>query len=541
MRHRLHWHRLPPRLAGAIVGAVLATGAMGVAASGGSPSGPAPHPNRLAAASSRLDSRPTAWILAYAHFDQVIGGRGVAGKLRDATFYEVLNLKQKPSTLLPAVGTLDFHSYARMRQVLSQPLPSYIRAVIYDNERNASTPPAEQARPAYYTTLAVALANARHLKIICDYIEPDRVPGGVVPASDVVALDTVQQSERSVSAYEAKVRQLVAAIHAVRPGVPIAAGLSSDPARPKILASVLADDMDAVQPLVNGFWLNVPAPGVGCAQCGLPEPGVMAAALQQWRPSAAAGATALGARIRGAAWILAASAVAKLPAADELWLRRQGTVAVLQPAKATGGSSGVESRWADATSLSAAASVAANSHAADLFAAILLDLERWPFTPTAEQSSPVRTAQEAAAAAHRTGLDLVEAPALDLFAGARSPAAAMLAAHLYGRLARVVDGIEIQAQGLELHPSAYRSFVLAAVAQARSAHPGIPIWVGLSTNPSAGVPTLATLLADVRSVRSEVQGFWLNIPSPGPACPRCHASDPALGAALLHAFGAPAP
>ena len=522
-----------------VLGALVAAGPWAFAgsfAAGASPSAV----SRQAPAPSPAASRPTAWILAYAHFDQVVGAAGVAAKLKHATVYEVVNLRQKPSTLLPVVATLDFHSYARMRGVLSGPLPGYIRAVIYDNERYANTPADEQAHPAAYTRLAVALAHAHHLKIICDDILPDRVPGGVVADCDVVGLNTVQQSERRVAVYRAKVSRLVAVIHAARPGVPITAGLSSNPVGPPVHASVLAQDMDAVEGLVNGFWLNVPAPGVGCPRCGLPRPQVMARALSEWEPSAA-GVAGPGARLGAIAWIMAASGLSKLDAADQAWFERRARVAVLEPGSAPRGPEGAFRPWADATSLAAVKRIVGRSRAGGGFAAILLDIERWRFTPSGEAAHPVQTALQAASAAHRAGLGLVVAPALDLAHGTRSPVQTLLGADLYGRLARVADGVEVQAQGLERDPSAYRSFVLAAVAQMRSAHPGIPVWAGLSTNPTSGVPTLAMLLADIRAVDGVVQGFWLNVPAPGPFCPRCHASDPALADALLHVFGAPAP
>ncbi|PSR34994.1 MAG: hypothetical protein C7B46_02185 [Sulfobacillus benefaciens] len=115
-------------------------------------------------------------------------------------------------------------------------------------------------------------ADAHRMTSICDDILPSRGSGGVVPGCTIIGLNTVQQSERSVALYTEKVSVLVRRIHAVRPQAAIVAGLSTNPAGGPVTAQELARDILATRQLVSGYWLNVPAPGIGCPSCREPDP-----------------------------------------------------------------------------------------------------------------------------------------------------------------------------------------------------------------------------------------------------------------------------
>ncbi len=159
---------------------------------------------------------------------------------------------------------------------------------------------------------------------------------------------------------------------------------------------------------------------------------------------------------------------------------------------------------------------------------VLYDPEAWAFTPVAEQQNPVQAATAAAAVAHAHGIRLIVAPALDLTTvlakGGTGPDwRQFLDLDLVGRLAKVADVVELQAQSLEQDTSVYTAFVQAAAAQASAARPGIDLLAGLSTNPP-GVPIEARQLTSaIQATRSLVDGYWLNVPAPGARCPACNA------------------
>jgi hypothetical protein len=171
---------------------------------------------------------------------------------------------------------------------------------------------------------------------------------------------------------------------------------------------------------------------------------------------------------------------------------------------------------------------------------VLYDPEAWVFTPATEQQNPVQAATAAAAVAHAHGLRLIVAPALDLTTvlapGGTDPGwRQFLDTDLVGRLAKVADVVELQAQSLEQDTSVYTAFVQAAAAQASAARPGIDLLAGLSTNPPGVVMEARQLTAAVQATRSVVDGYWLNVPVPGMQCPTCNAARPGIAVQVLRA------
>ena len=169
---------------------------------------------------------------------------------------------------------------------------------------------------------------------------------------------------------------------------------------------------------------------------------------------------------------------------------------------------------------------------------VLYDPEAWVFTPVAEQQNPVQAATAAAAVAHAHGLRLIVTPAIDLATvldpnGKGPEWRQFLDLDLAGRLAKVADVIEIQAQSLEQDTSVYAAFVQAAAAQATAARSGIDLLAGLSTNPPGVAIDATELTAGVRATRSVVDGYWLNVPARGAQCPTCHAAQPEMAAQVL--------
>jgi len=170
--------------------------------------------------------------------------------------------------------------------------------------------------------------------------------------------------------------------------------------------------------------------------------------------------------------------------------------------------------------------------------AVLYDPEAWSFTPLAEQSDPVSAAAAAASAAHAEGLQLIVAPALNLTTvlapGSRTPRSQLfLELGLAERLARHADVLEFQAQSLERDTAQYASFVAAAARQARQVSPRIGLLAGVSTNPPGAEVDSSQLVAAIQAGRDHVDGFWLNIPGPGPRCPTCNPIRPDVGITAL--------
>jgi hypothetical protein len=302
-----------PRLAIPLAVALLTGGCRAAPATGPAPPTLPPR----APVTSRLPS--LIWVLAASHFNQVVAVSSVRALFSAGTVYEPMTARQSPSPLVRVIPTADFHSEALLADaIVHHTLPRGVKAVIYDNERFPNTPADEQANIAHYSQLAAALAARAGLQSICDFIQPDRLPRAErtpvheVPDCSIIGLNTVQQSERQVGAYREVVARAVAVIRKVRPDVPIIAGLSANPRGAPVTAAELAADMRATVGLVDGFCLNVPAPGVGCPACHQPNPALMAEALARFAAHPGAGTTrhASGVAAAGAMrWVIAVSAL----------------------------------------------------------------------------------------------------------------------------------------------------------------------------------------------------------------------------------------
>jgi hypothetical protein len=153
--------------------------------------------------------------------------------------------------------------------------------------------------------------------------------------------------------------------------------------------------------------------------------------------------------------------------------------------------------------------------------AVLYDNEHWPLTPPDEQADPVRYYQKAEALVHAAGYVFIATPG----------------ATVVPSVAAYADVVDVQAQEVQATPSEYSGKVLPVVKEIRRANPKVIIVSGLSTNPRRGIPTAAQLVADAKSVASYVQGYWLNVPAPGPACPRCGQPHPQIGIRFLQLLG----
>lgn len=172
--------------------------------------------------------------------------------------------------------------------------------------------------------------------------------------------------------------------------------------------------------------------------------------------------------------------------------------------------------------------------------AVLYDPESWGRTPASEQARPAHSIALAGAAAARAHIRLYVSPGLDLVSRLRpgTPrSAAYLALGLAAAAARAGAVVVVQAQSLEHDPKRYAAFVRSAAADARSVRRGATVLTGLSTNPSGPPVTLPELQRDVTATMGVTQGYWLNVPGRGAACPGCGLPRPDLGRELLDWIG----
>jgi hypothetical protein len=301
-----------------------------------------------------------------------------------------------------------------------------------------------------------------------------------------------------------------------------------------------ARDQGGLRPGAAGLAITFSAVAAACmlAACSAASPGSTTSAPLTSGPEPTGSASA-----PAPAWLLTRSALSQLVADQAVrnQLRRSQVYELLQP-----GQEPLAAVAADVVVVfDSAAALEQAVTGGQLPAAtygVLYDPEAWSFTPAAEQQDPVRAATQAAAVAHAHGLRFIVTPALNLTGvlnpGSREPRwQQFLGLDLAGRLARVADAIELQAQSLERDTGTYSAVVRAAAGQPISANPRISVLAGLSTNPPGSPVASRQLTAAIQATRSVVDGYWLNIPGQGPRCPTCNAPRPDIAIQTLLTLG----
>lgn len=172
--------------------------------------------------------------------------------------------------------------------------------------------------------------------------------------------------------------------------------------------------------------------------------------------------------------------------------------------------------------------------------AVLYDPEGWQMTPPEEQRDPAAAACRAAPIVHAHNKLLIVTPATNLvrFLAPGSIAdgqrfATFAKTAVAGRIAPCADVYEIQAQGAESDAGEFQQFVRSVAHQARTANPHVVILAGISTNPMGRRVSARDVFKAVQSVRTDVDGFWLNIPAAGKFCPTCGEPQPKVAVDLL--------
>lgn len=194
---------------------------------------------------------------------------------------------------------------------------------------------------------------------------------------------------------------------------------------------------------------------------------------------------------------------------------------------------------------------------------VLYDDEDWSLTPKAEQRDPGTYMRRFVAAAHAAGYAAILAPAVDLARAMPCYRPADSAAVNYVDDCAIPslvgaagpDVYEVQAQLYQSDTSlsplcdCYAWLVLQSVREARLASPAgtalLDVLAGLSTNQAGRVAAPATLETDTSNtspadVAAAVNGYWLNLPERGTACPQCvPGGAPQVAVAYLESLGYP--
>ncbi len=153
---------------------------------------------------------------------------------------------------------------------------------------------------------------------------------------------------------------------------------------------------------------------------------------------------------------------------------------------------------------------------------IIYDPETWSATPFSEQTNPLGFEQKAFSLVHQHGMKLIFTPANDLtkvlagsaIASGQSKYNEFLNLGIASKGAPYTDMFELQAQQDEGYPG-FSSYVSSALNQIRQSNPSCIVLVGIGSNPGGRTVSYQTILNDYASVKSQVSGFWFNMPGTG--------------------------
>lgn len=274
--------------------------------SGGTPTTAAPAPGSTFQLPATLGSstRPY-WILEKFSVSPLLDA-GLSESMLAAyfdnpqTFLIVKSANPAKDPLLPnATYVMSFADYQQMVDAISSgSIPSYIKWILYDDEKWPSTPVAQQQQPFTYEAEAQTVAHEHGLGLIFTpaanlttvlstaYSNATKYDGytglGIAsqaaPHADVLEIQA--QQDESAPGFNSFVSSVVSQAQATNQRALIMVGLTTAaPRQAAVTPQLLLNDYATTRPLVSGYWLNIPG-----GQGGPRDPQVAVAFLQALAP-----------------------------------------------------------------------------------------------------------------------------------------------------------------------------------------------------------------------------------------------------------------
>lgn len=243
---------------------------------------------------------PGRWLLSGVALDMLLPNPVARSLGASPNTYLIVNNKLD---LVPqgsrATLVASYTSYSAINYALTHATISpRIKAILYDYESWSLTPRYEQLNYVTYEQRAEEVAHQHGLLLIAtpsvglaNVLEPGSEPvfskylslgiaANAARYADVVDIQA-QGSQLDPSKYADFVTAATAQARAANPNVVVLAGISTNPSGPSIPLSDLLSVVQQTMNVVDGYWLNVPVPGVSCPDCNAPQPQLADALLDQ--------------------------------------------------------------------------------------------------------------------------------------------------------------------------------------------------------------------------------------------------------------------
>ncbi len=215
------------------------------------------------------------------------------------TFLIVKSAHPAKDPLLPnATYVVSFADYQQLVDAISAgSIPSYVKLVLYDDEKWPATPLAQQQQPFTYEAEAETLAHQHGLGLVftpaanlstvlstaySNATKYDGYTGLGIASQSAAHADVVEiqgQQDEGTSGFNGFVSAAVSQAQATNPRALVMVGLTTSAPHQAITSQLLLNDYAATRPMVSGYWLNVPG-GLG----GPRNPQVAVAFLQALAP-----------------------------------------------------------------------------------------------------------------------------------------------------------------------------------------------------------------------------------------------------------------
>ena len=237
----------------------------------------------------RTSTRPNLasqryWIFGKSALNDVAVSSQALQSLKNDTIYLIDNSSKPISSQaasLKIVPTDYFTSEAQLAAAISNnTIPANTKAILYDNEHWSLTPVIEQQNPVAYYQKAFNLAHAHGYVFIATPSPSSLVPR-IAQYADVVDIQA-QSVQATPSDYASHVLPYANQARSINHQLIILSGLSTNPRAGVPTPSQLVNDVNAVSPTVQGYWLNIPAkpaicltnPSLKGGRCQGPQPQV---------------------------------------------------------------------------------------------------------------------------------------------------------------------------------------------------------------------------------------------------------------------------
>lgn len=233
------------------------------------------------------------WIINQNAVTQ-LGTVGISPALL-ATFDNAGNYSNDRADLPRSTFCKTYPSFAALQ---SASLPSGLQTVLYDLEKWAMSPLAEQKDPVAAARACWAWCQSKGLQMLftpaIDLIYVVAPPGSadkyqaflntglytaMAPWCDVIEIQAQQlQGDDRFAGF---VAAALAQIRAGNPTVPVFVGLSSMPLGNAVEAWQIVRDYNRTKGSVQGYWINTPVQSAQCPTCGDGNPQAMLDAITQ--------------------------------------------------------------------------------------------------------------------------------------------------------------------------------------------------------------------------------------------------------------------